>query len=300
MDEQLKKTEEVTTDVLLEYLSVESASDRSSSGGNTQNPSKSRSRTASVQKAKALLRGNRTSHREHSRSTLKHTDCTQPEASDPANQTQDEELTSEGFVIVSNSPVVVPAPCSPAIRGQGSCQSRHLSTATCGKTLKRSDSSVKRPDTLSLQPSKDPGDPPLFSPNTSEIAQSYPPCGAGLVKMTSYLSSPVLTKSCSPTSARASVHPQSCMKQSSTSDHIQQQRHCCALPPVSIVYMLILFKLCIILLYNTRIPCTTSRVFFLVSGKQYLPQSFLLVIAYIRSIKAPIPFSSHQKATIKS
>lgn len=243
MDEQLKKTEEDTTDVLLEYLSVESASDRNS-GSSARNRSKPRSRTASVQKAKAVLREacKRTSHR-HS----------EPEASarsDPANQIQGQELTfteSEGFVIVSNSPMVVPAPCS---TGQGSYQSRHLSTSTCGVSLKRSSSSVKRPDTLSLQPSNDPGDPPLFSPNTSEMAQSYPPCGAGLMRMTSYLSSPVLTRSCSPTSARDNVHPQSCMDrhmQSCTSDQIQGQRHCCATSFVSIVYfniMLILFKLC--------------------------------------------------------
>lgn len=224
MDE-LKKTEEDTTNVLFDYMSVESASERSS-----RKHSDSQSRTVSVQKAKALLRSacSRTSSSNSAHGA-------KGEAATTSDSVYEQTLTiteSEGFVIVS-TPDKVPAPCSPATQTP---ITSHLPKVDCGATSKRSTSSLKRPGSLSLPAARDPGDPPLLSPNSSDFAHSYPPPSAGVVRMASYMSSPILNSSSAAANESPGTHPGSCVSESR--GQVSKGRHCCALPSVSFFYCL--------------------------------------------------------------
>ena len=124
--DQLKKDDEDTTNIFLEFVELEvEASDKS---GKKAEP---HSGLESVEKAKELLQ---------LRGACKQLQSTEVVVT---------ETESEGFVVISAEP----APASTA------CQNKHLA-ATCGGPA----TSVKRPHTLALQPAADPGDPPLFSP----------------------------------------------------------------------------------------------------------------------------------------
>lgn len=128
-DKILKKTEEDTTNILLEFI-IENSN---------QSPSKTRSRSKSVEKAKQLLKVGRKHSLQVDQEVFT---CTQT-------------VTEDGFVLLSKQSEPQPV-----------CQNRHLSAASCGSKT----TCAKRPATLALQPAPDPGDPPLFSP-----CQSYPP-----------------------------------------------------------------------------------------------------------------------------
>ncbi len=121
----LKRTAEDTTEILLEFIvekNQEAAPKKSSS----------RSRTKSVETAKALLLDSKRS---------------------AATQEVITETESEGFVVLSKTT------CS---RASSSCSS------SCGVNT----TSTKRPATLSLQTAADPEDPPLFSPCQSYPPQT--------------------------------------------------------------------------------------------------------------------------------
>ncbi len=120
-DKLLKRTAEDTTDILLEFIAGAAQVDEAKAS------KKPRSRTKSVEKARALLLG-------RSR-------CT---AAASKEEVITETESEDGFVVLSKT--------SRAATTRSSTYCGHNSTST------------KRPATLSLQAAADPGDPPLFSP----------------------------------------------------------------------------------------------------------------------------------------